>query len=199
DDQVKIRGFRVEPGEIETVLAASPDVAECAVAAREGGARPGDLRLVAYVVPAAGRQASAPDLRAFLEARLPAWMVPAAYVPLTALPRTAAGKIDRRALPAPDLSGLAAVKERPYVAPRNEVEEVIAEIWCEALGVERLSVFDGFFELGGHSLLLLQVMRRLRDAFDLEIPLRSIYEERTVAALAKRVEELLIEEIRQLV
>ncbi|HVR98872.1 MAG TPA: amino acid adenylation domain-containing protein, partial [Thermoanaerobaculia bacterium] len=199
DDQVKIRGFRVEPGEIESVLAACPDVAECAVIARDDGPREGDLHLVAYVVPAPGAKPSAADLRAFLEPRLPAWMVPAAYVTLSSLPLTPTGKIDRRALSAsatPD-TAVPHESERPYVAPRNEVEEVIAEIWCEALGLERLSVFDGFFELGGHSLLLLQVMRRLRDAFDLEIPLRSIYEERTVAALAKKIEELLIEEILQ--
>jgi acyl carrier protein len=122
-------------------------------------------------------------------------MVPAAFVTLAALPLTPAGKVDRRALPAPKDSGRET--ERPVVAPRNGVEEVIAEIWCEALGIEKLSVFDGFFELGGHSLLLLHVMRRLRDAFDLEIPLRSIYEERTVAALGKKVEELLIEEIQR--
>ncbi|HKH46873.1 MAG TPA: amino acid adenylation domain-containing protein [Thermoanaerobaculia bacterium] len=193
DEQVKIRGFRVEPGEIESALAACPEVGECAVVAREEGT-PGDLRLVAYVVPAPGRTASASVLRAFLDERLPAWMVPSAFVPLSALPRTPTGKIDRRGLPAPDPA--AAETERLQVAPRNEIEEVIAEIWRDALKVERLSVFDGFFELGGHSLLLLQVMRRLRDAFEMEIPLRSIYEERTIAALAKKVEELLIEEVR---
>ncbi|HYU33835.1 MAG TPA: amino acid adenylation domain-containing protein [Thermoanaerobaculia bacterium] len=198
DHQVKIRGFRVEPGEIESVLVAIPEVAECAVVARNDfpqGPRQGDLQLVAYVVPAPGRKLEAADLRAFLESRLPAWMVPAAFVLLAVLPRTPTGKIDRRALPAPD--AVRPGSDRRYLAPRNEVEEVIAEIWCEALGLERLSVYDGFFELGGHSLLLLQVMRRLREAFDLEIPLRSVYEERTVAALAKRVEELVIEEILQ--
>ena len=193
DQQVKIRGFRVEPGEIESALAACPEVGECAVVAREGGDS-GDLRLVAYVVPAPGRPAAAFVLRAFLEERLPAWMVPSAFVSLSTLPRTPTGKIDRRGLPAPDPA--AAEAERLQVEPRNEIEEAIAEIWRDALKVERLSVFDGFFELGGHSLLLLQVMRRLRDTFDLEIPLRSVYEERTIAALAKKVEELLIEEVR---
>jgi len=199
DAQVKIRGFRVEPGEIESVLAAAPDVAESAVVAVStvsDNLRDGDLRLVAYVVPALGKKMAAADLRAFLDSRLPAWMVPAAFVSLPALPRTATGKIDRRALPAPD--GFGGDLERPYVAPRNDVEEIIAEIWREALGVERVSVHDSFFELGGHSLLLLQVMRRLREAFDLEIPLRAIYEERTVEALAQKVEELLIEEISKM-
>ncbi|HYU30924.1 MAG TPA: amino acid adenylation domain-containing protein [Thermoanaerobaculia bacterium] len=195
DRQVKIRGVRIEPEEIEAVLAACPEVGECAVVAREDTAQPDGLRLVAYVVPAPGAAASTAFLRTFLESRLPAWMVPAAFVSLIALPRTAAGTIDRRALPAPEDSRPESV--RPDVSPRNEVEEVIAEIWCEALGLERLSVFDGFFELGGHSLLLLQVMQRLRDAFDVEIPLRSIYEERTVAALAIKVEELALQEIAE--
>jgi len=190
DAQVKIRGFRVEPGEIESVLAASPEVAECAVVAREVG----DARsLVAYVVAPAGTKVSAADLRAFLEARLPAFMVPAAFAALPALPRTVTGKIDRRSLPAPGGPGVETA--RAYVAPRTDVEEIIAGIWREALGLDRVSVHDGFFELGGHSLLLLQVMRRLREAFDLEVPLRSIYEERTVEALALKVEELLLHEI----
>jgi acyl carrier protein len=190
DAQVKIRGFRVEPGEIESVLAASPEVAECAVVAREVG----DTRsLVAYVVAPTGAKVSVADLRAFLEARLPAFMMPAAFVALPALPRTVTGKIDRRSLPAPGGSGVETA--RAYVAPRTDVEEIIAGIWREALGLERLSVHDGFFELGGHSLLLLQVMRRLREAFDLEVPLRTIYEERTVEALALKVEELLLHEI----
>jgi len=190
DAQVKIRGFRVEPGEIESVLAASPEVAECAVVAREAG----DARsLVAYVVAPAGTKVSAADLRAFLEARLPAFMVPAAFVALPALPRTVTGKIDRRSLLAPGGPGVETA--RAYVAPRTDVEEIIAGIWREALGLDRVSVHDGFFELGGHSLLLLQVMRRLREAFDLEVPLRSIYEERTVEALALKVEELLLHEI----
>jgi amino acid adenylation domain-containing protein len=196
DQQVKIRGFRVEPGEIESVLAASPDLLESAVVARTDGPR-GDLRLVAYVVPANGHAVDGTALRAFLDSRLPAWMIPAAFVQLPALPRTPTGKIDRRALPAP--GDAAAATGRPYVAPRNEVEEIVAEIWSEALGLEKLSVFDSFFELGGNSLLLLQVMRRLRETFDLEVPLRSVFEERTVAALAKKVEELLIAEIEGLV
>jgi len=198
DQQVKIRGFRVEPGEIEAVLAGAPGVAECAVAchqpaAREDASRPGDLRLVAYVVAGPGVEISSGALRDFLESRLPAWMVPAAFVPLPALPRTPTGKIDRRALPAPD--ALLPATGQPRVAPRTEVEEIVAEIWCEALGLPRVSVFDSFFELGGHSLLLLQVLQRLRDAFGVEIPLRSLYEERTVAALAAKVEELAIREI----
>ena len=192
--QVRIRGFLVQPWTVESALAASPDVAECAVVAREDG--PQGPRLVVYVVPAAGSKASTAELRAFLESRLPAWMVPSAFVALPALPRTPAGALDEPSLPAADSPATAT--ERPSVEPRNEIEEVIAEIWRDALGVETLSVFDGFFELGGHSLLLLQVMRRLRDTFELEIPLRSIYEERTVAALAKKVEELLIQEVSQI-
>jgi acyl carrier protein len=192
DQQVRIRGFRVEPWKVEAELAASPEVAECAVMVRAGG--PEGQRLVAYVVPAPGSKSSTAELRAFLDERLPAWLVPSAFVALPALPRTPAGRIDLAALPEADAPSAAA--ERPLVEPRNEIEEIIAEIWREALHVDQLSVFDGFFELGGHSLLLLQVLRRLSDAFELEIPLRSIYEERTVAALAKKVEELLIAEVQ---
>jgi acyl carrier protein len=192
DQQVRIRGFRVEPWKVEAELAASPEVAECAVMVRAGD--PEGQRLVAYVVPAPGSKSSTAELRAFLDERLPAWLVPSAFVALPALPRTPAGRIDLAALPEADAPVAAA--ERPLVEPRNEIEEIIAEIWREALHVDQLSVFDGFFELGGHSLLLLQVLRRLSDAFELEIPLRSIYEERTVAALAKKIEELLIAEVQ---
>ena len=193
DRQVKIRGFRVELGEIEAALAEHPAVREAAVLARED--QPGERRLVAYVAPHSEREAAAGELRAFLELRLPAHLVPAAFVTLAALPLNASGKVDRQALPAPDASrpALAAA----YVAPATPAEEGVAAIWCEVLGLERVGVHDDFYELGGHSLLLPQVMHRLRRDFQVEIPLRTLAEETTVARLALTVEELLLEQIER--
>jgi amino acid adenylation domain-containing protein len=193
DRQVKIRGFRVELGEIEATLAEHPAVREAAVLARED--QPGERRLVAYVAPHPEREAAAGELRAFLERRLPPQSVPAVFVILAALPLNASGKIDRQALPAPDASrpALAAA----YVAPATPAEEGVAAIWCEVLGLERVGVHDDFYELGGHSLLLPQVMHRLRRDFQVEVPLRTLAEETTVARLALTVEELLVEQIER--
>ncbi|WP_433931226.1 amino acid adenylation domain-containing protein [Sorangium cellulosum] len=180
DHQVKIRGFRIELGEIEARLVEHPAVQEAAVLARED--RPGAKRLVAYVT-APDPAPSAEELRAWLAARVPGYMVPPAFVALAALPRTANGKVDRRALPAPEAGdGLA------HVPPRTETEERLAAIWAEVLGVERPSVEDSFFDLGGHSLLLTQVFARVRRAFDVEVPLRTLFETPTVAAQARAVE-----------
>jgi acyl carrier protein len=183
DRQVKIRGFRVELGEIEAALAEHPAVREAAVLARED--QPGDRRLVAYVVSIADREAPAGELRAFLKERLPDHLVPSAFVPLAALPLNASGKIDRRALPAPDAArpSLAAA----YVAPETPAEEGVAAIWCEVLGVERVSVEENFFESGGHSLLATQVVARVRRGFGIALPLRAFFERPTVAALAAEV------------
>jgi acyl carrier protein len=193
DRQVKIRGFRVELGEIEAALAEHPAVREAAVLARED--QPGERRLVAYVAPHSKGEAAAGELRAFLELRLPAHLVPAAFVTLAALPLNASGKVDRQALPAPDASrpALAAA----YVAPATPAEEGVAAIWCEVLGLERVGAHDDFYELGGHSLLLPQVMHRLRRDFQVEVPLRTLAEETTVARLALTVEELLLEQIER--
>jgi len=193
DRQVKVRGFRVELGEIEAALAEHPAVREAAVLARED--RPGERRLVAYVAPHPGQDAALGELRAFLERRLPEHMVPVAFVTLDALPLNASGKVDRRALPAPDAGrpALAAA----YTAPGTPAEEGVAAIWCEVLGLERVGIHDDFFELGGHSLLLPQVMHRLRRDFQVEVPLRTLAEETTVARLALTVEELLLEQIER--
>ena len=178
DLQVKIRGFRVEPGEVEAVLGTHPAVRQAAVAARgEGAAR----RLVAYVVPADGAAADAPALRAHVAARLPEHMVPAAWVVLQAMPLTPSGKVDRRALPAPDPAAASAGK----VPPRTPAEEVVAGIWERILGV-RPGVHDNFFDLGGHSLRATQVITRIRNAFGADVPLRAIFEAPTVAGLAER-------------
>jgi acyl-coenzyme A synthetase/AMP-(fatty) acid ligase/acyl carrier protein len=184
DQQVKVRGFRVELGEVEATLARQPAVREAVVVAREDGR--GDRRLVAYVTPAAAEAPTAAALREHLRARLPEWMVPAAYVVLEKLPLTANAKVDRRALPDPEEA--AAVGDA-YVAPRTAVEEAIAGIWAEVLGVERVGVEDDFFAVGGHSLRATQVLARIDAAFGVRVPLRALFEGPTVAALAARVEE----------
>jgi amino acid adenylation domain-containing protein len=183
DAQVKIRGFRIEPGEVEAQLAAHPTVRDAVVLVREDA--PGDRRLVAYAVPSADPVGAA-ELREHLRARLPEHMVPSAIVVLEDLPLTRNGKVDRAALPAPETAG--AGRER--AAPRTPVEEVVAGIWAEVLGVEQVGAGDDFFELGGHSLLATQVVSRVREAFRIELPLRAVFEAPTVAGLALRVERL---------
>jgi len=182
DAQVKVRGFRVELGEIEARLAEHAAVHEAVVAAREVG--PGDDRLVAYYV---GAPTGAEALRAHLAERLPDYMVPAAYVRLPALPLTANGKLDRRALPAP---GGDAFARRGYQAPVGGTETALAEIWSELLGVERVGVHDNFFELGGHSLLAMRVLSRVRQVFAVELPPQTIFVTPTMARMAWQVEDL---------
>ncbi|MBV9772680.1 MAG: amino acid adenylation domain-containing protein, partial [Gemmatimonadetes bacterium] len=180
DQQVKVRGFRIEPGEIEAVLERHPGVREAAVVVREDA--PGAARLVGYVVAEAGEGAPTEELRAYLGERLPEYMVPAVLVMLEALPLSANGKVDRRALPAPE-----AESER-YEAPRTQTEELLAGIWAEVLRVERVGVHDDFFALGGHSLLATRVIARVRDAFRVEVPLRVLFEAPTLAAFAERID-----------
>jgi len=193
DHQVKIRGFRVELREIEAALGRHPGVAEAVVTAREDV--PGDLRLAAYLVPRdPGADLAVAELRAFLRERLPDYMIPAAFVVLPALPLSSHGKVDRRALPAP---GRARSAEASRVAPRTPAEEMIAAIWGELLGIDGVGATDNFFELGGHSLLLPQVMHRLRKAFQIEIPLRALFDEPTVEGLALAVEELVLEDVER--
>ncbi|WP_371876471.1 non-ribosomal peptide synthetase [Pseudoduganella chitinolytica] len=158
DFQVKLRGFRIELGEIEAVLLRQEGVREAVVIAREDS--PGDKRLVAYVVTEQGGAAPDPALlRARLAGRLPDYMVPAAFVPLAALPLTANGKLDRKALPAPEGQGLA---HQAYEAPQGEVEQTIAALWAQLLGVERVGRHDNFFDLGGYSLMVFQVIEGLK-------------------------------------
>ncbi len=179
DRQVKLRGYRIELGEIEAVLRQHPSVAACAVVRWE--AEPGSERLVAYVV---GREAapSVSALRGYLGDRLPQFMVPAAFEVVEALPRTPSGKVDVSRLPAPELDREA--EAAAYVAPRNAVEEALAAIFQEILGIARVGVDDNFFALGGHSLLATQVITRLRDGFRLDVPLHVLFEAPTVAELA---------------
>jgi amino acid adenylation domain-containing protein len=196
DQQVKIRGFRVEPGEIESALAAHPAVGKVAVLAREDGPA-GERRLVAYWAPAAG-VASPPagELRAFLARRLPEYMLPAVFVELAELPATPGGKVDRRALPAPDPLRQAAAAG--HVAPRTDVERTVAAIYEEVLGLTAVGARDDFFELGGHSMLIPQVLYRVQAAFAVGVPLRHFYDEPTVEGLALAIEETLLDEIERL-
>jgi non-ribosomal peptide synthase protein (TIGR01720 family) len=183
DEQIKLRGFRIEPGEIEAVLAGHAGVGQCVVVAREEAL--GEKRLVAYVVPPAGGIAPAGEvLRAYLNDRLPAYLVPAAYVGLSALPLNANGKLDRRALPAPVLSGEAAGR-----TPRTPRETVLCGLFAEVLGVERVGIDDSFFALGGDSIVSIQLVSRARKA-GLKLSPRDVFEHKTVAGLADVTEEL---------
>jgi hypothetical protein len=194
DFQVKLHGVRIELGEVEATLLMHPSVSEAVVVARED--RPGDKRLVAYVVAAA--EESAPStgvLRAFLQEKLPDYMVPSAFVFLDALPLTANRKVDRRALPLPD-------QLRPdlrveYVAPRTSIEQLLAEIWSDALGIEKVGIYDNFFELGGHSLLATQVISRVCDALQLDLPLRLLFKSPALSDMAVAILEKYARRIEQ--
>ncbi len=184
DEQVKIRGFRIEPGEIEAELSRCPGVAECAVVAWQSPQAAEGKILLAF----ATRSGEAvPDVRAWLRERLPDYMVPSRVSFLGSLPRTSSGKVDRRALLSipgePEETA-----ERPYTAPRTPAEEIVAGIWAEVLGVERVGLGEGFFDLGGHSLLAGRVVSRLRAAFGVELPLRDFFLDPTVDGVARRVE-----------
>ena len=179
DDQVKIRGFRVEPGEIEATIHRHPAVREAAVVAREDG--DGDLSLIAYV--AASPEPTLSELRSFVGRSLPEHMMPSRFVAIGALPLTSSGKVDRRALPD---SGTIQSRSADCVAPRDELEQQIAEIWCQLLRVDEVGVFDDFFGLGGHSLLATQAIMRIRRLYG-NIPLGALFNSPTVAALAEAV------------
>jgi acyl carrier protein len=182
DEQVKVRGFRIELGEIENVLSAQEGVRECVVVVREDV--PGDKRLVAYVV--GDEAAEAVDhavLRAQLKKVLPEYMMPSAFVKLAELPLTPNGKIDRKALPLPEQNRSEAGPG--YVAACTPVQEVLCGMWEQVLRVERVGVYDNFFELGGHSLLATQIISRLKEAFQIEIPLRTLFEAPTVAEFSE--------------
>jgi acyl carrier protein len=208
-----VRSYRVELGEIDALLNLHPAVREAVVIARADVA--GQQQLVAYVVPSNELPVTSNELhsngdsslvtrhsllgdalRSFLQDKLPEYMVPSAFVVLDTLPRTPNGKVNRRALPVPDQSRL-----RPdalYVAPRTPEEEMLAAIWAQLLNLPRVGAHDNFFALGGHSLLATRLIARVRDIFQVELPLRSVFETPTIAALAVRVEELLIEKIESL-
>jgi amino acid adenylation domain-containing protein len=180
DDQVKIRGYRIELGEIQNVLAQHPAIRETVVATQAD--RAGDKQIIAYIIPRAVAPA-ADELRDYLKAKLPDYMVPSAFVKIDCLPLTPNGKLDRKALPIPDR--LDRVLRKTYRAPRTPVEEKISAIWADALRVEKVGVDDNFFDLGGHSLLATQAVSRIRAVFHCDISLRTLFEAPTVGDLAK--------------
>ena len=198
DNQVKLRGFRIELGEIEAILSQHPAIKTCVVDLRED--TPGDKRLVGYVVlypiirnaeeeatEESQRANLVHELRRWLREKLPEFMTPSAFVVLQALPLTLNGKINRRALPAPEQLHEDSVG---YVAPRNAVEEKLAEIWSEVLRVPEIGVHDDFFDLGGHSLLAIQVVLRIRQSLRVALPVRALFESPTVAVLSQVVEKM---------
>ena len=186
DNQVKVRGFRVELGEVEAALVTHAKVAQAAIAAWQNGA--GQHYLAAYVVSRNGRPPTPEQLRSHLHQRLPDYMLPTAYVVLPALPRTPAGKLDRAALPDPKATGLATTTT--CIAPRTETEARVAAIWVALLRVNRVGALDNFFELGGHSLVATQLAAQLQTAYDVEVPIRALLEDPTVAGHAALVERL---------
>jgi amino acid adenylation domain-containing protein len=194
DHQVKIRGFRIELGEIEATLLGHVCVRETVVLRRED--RPGEPQLVAYVVAKETNTIDVHSLGDHLRTRLPDYMVPSAFVLLDTLPLTVSGKVDRQALPAPGRDAFAANEAR--VEPRTDVERILARIWRDVLRIDGFGIHDNFFDLGGHSLLATQVISRVRDALQLEAPLRKLFEAPTIAAFAAIIEEALLEEVETL-
>jgi amino acid adenylation domain-containing protein len=203
DTQVKVRGYRIELGEIEVVLARQAEVKQCAVIVREDGA---DKQLVAYVVASEALEVS--ELRRRLKEQLPDYMIPAAFVLLDELPLTANGKLNRRALPAHDSTR--PQLENVFIAPRTPVEAELSAIWCELLHLDQVSISDNFFELGGHSLLLTQFVSRVRQAYQVELPLRMLFdapniEDITMVLATRQIEQedqtavlKILDELRQL-
>jgi amino acid adenylation domain-containing protein len=188
DQQVKVRGYRIELEEIEAVLQQHSQVRECAVIVREDG-QPGNKWIAAYVVAEQGQPTTSHELRRYLKEQLPEYMIPAAFVFLEGMPLLPNGKMNHRALPAPDATQMDV--ETTYVVPRTPIEEMLAGIWSEVLGVRRIGVHDDFFMLGGHSLLATQVLSRVRNAFQVEISLRQFLEQKSVAGLSQSVESAL--------
>ncbi|MFJ3306940.1 amino acid adenylation domain-containing protein, partial [Streptomyces sp. NPDC086549] len=180
DDQVKLRGFRIEPGEIDAVLAGRPGVAQTAAVVRED--QPGDKRLVAYLVPAAGSAPDPEELAERLRRTLPEYMVPSAFVTLDALPLTRNGKLDRAALPAPEYGS-----SGPGRGPRTPQEQLLCDLFAEVLGRDHVRIDDGFFDLGGHSLLAARLVSRIRETLGIGLGLRTLFQAPTVAGLSERL------------
>jgi surfactin family lipopeptide synthetase A len=191
DHQVKLRGFRIELGEVEAVLAEQPEVASAVALVREDV--PGDPRLVAYVVPAAGRELDINELRRVTRSQLPAFMVPTRFVTLDAFPVTPNGKIDRAALPAPDR--VEAAMTEAHLPPRTPVEALTSAIWQEVLGLDSVGIDDNFFDLGGHSLLAVKMLARLQGELGVSIPLRHFFDASTIRQVSAIVTAELLDGI----
>jgi len=183
DFQVKIRGYRIELQEIESALLEHGAIDEAYVTVFEH--TPGDRRIAAYLAARRDRQPAPQVLAAWLDDRLPGYMVPAAFIFLESLPKTAANKIDRRALPAPEF-----VSAKVYQPPRNERQAQLAAIWCDLLGVDRVGIDDNFFELGGHSLLATRMVAAVQRAFAVALPLQEIFKNAQLRALAGVIDHL---------
>ena len=187
DYLIKIRGFRIEPGEVETVLIQHPDVDESVVVALNDANE--ERYLVAYIVPNQETEPAINELRNYLKKKLPEYMVPFTFMMLDAFPLTPTGKVDRRILPVPERSHRDI--EKTFIAPRTLIEKKLAKIWAVILKLDKVGVHDNFFELGGHSLLAVQVFSRIRNIFQVEIPLRNLFEAPTLAGLANQIEMFL--------
>jgi len=185
DNQVKLRGYRIELGEIEAVLTQHPSIQETVVLDREFAA---DKRLVAYLVPNKEQVIDNIELRSFLKERLPDYMIPSAFMQLEVMPLTPNGKIDRRALSKLSVNS-DQLSEEHFVVHQTPEEELLAGIWSDVFGVERVGIFDNFFELGGHSLLAMQIMSRVRETFSVELPLRHLFESPTIAGLNEHLKD----------
>jgi acyl carrier protein len=183
DHQVKIRGIRVELGEIEALLSQHPDVAQAVAIVRED--LPDRQQLVGYVVSNRERVPTTSELRHFLKQKLPDYMVPSTFMTIESIPLTAGGKMNKRALPVPELgrSGL----EVSFILPRTPTEKILAQLWTEVLGVEQVGMQDNFFELGGHSLLATQLVSRIAQTFAANISLRDLFTYSNIADLAELV------------
>jgi amino acid adenylation domain-containing protein len=191
DEQIKIRGFRIEPAEIVKVLDECPAVQASTVVARE--LEPGDKRLVAYFVPAGKTQPTHTELRNFIAARLPAYMIPATFVKLQDLPLNLSGKVDRATLPAPNAGNT--LHDSSFMAPRTPIEERLSVTLAALLDLDRVSVEDNFFLLGGHSLLGTQLIARIRDTFGVELSLRSLFDLPTISKLSEHIEMLILDKL----
>jgi acyl-coenzyme A synthetase/AMP-(fatty) acid ligase/acyl carrier protein len=183
DDQVKIRGVRIEPAEVAAILARHPAIESCTVVAKKN--EQNENYLVAYAVPSEPAKVTTADLRDYLLEQVPAAMVPSAFVFLDALPLSPNGKIDRKALPAPD--HIRSELEDSLVAPRTVIEKMVADIWAEVLNLEKVGIHENFFDVGGHSLLATQVVSRIRGALHVELPLRALFEKPTIASLSEHI------------
>jgi amino acid adenylation domain-containing protein len=183
DNQIKIRGYRIELGEIDSILAQHNHVREALVMVRED--QPGDKRLVAYIVP--DQELEEHELMGHLRDKLPDYMIPSAFVRLDALPLTPNGKVDCSALPFPDKG----YTQKQYVQPRTPTEEILVGIWVEILNYEQIGIYDNFFELGGHSLLATQLLSRVRDTFEVDLPLRQVFQSPTIAGLGEQIDTVI--------
>jgi len=190
DHQVKVRGFRIELGEIESRLREQAGVRDAVVVVRE---EEGEKRLVGYVVAGVGASLEASELRRELGRTLPEYMVPAAIMVLEALPLTPSGKLDRKALPAPEFNATTG-----YRAPRTPEEEILCGLFAEVLGLERVGIEDNFFELGGHSLMATRLVSRIRAALGVELAIRTLFEAPCVHRLAEIIDESLLDQIEQI-